>query len=358
MPYRAIKLAVAGIWCLVLLGTRPAQATFTINLRFADGTTSKSVTSANVNQDYTVQEWGTVDGVGGNNGTGSRFGVQFAFYSVGTQKLQTSANNFVSGNILSPTLINPFTGNGAQTGAVQDFNLDGLNDLGSAITQPQNTNYIEARDASPAYDNTPGVTVQSVSGGFEFLLGTFTYHLTSVPTATVASAGTMLSPLIPNANDLGLPAANWFQNGSGTSGAGSGVNNGFTVGNYVAGTGVTFALPFVNNWQNPGNHFDVNADGIVSALDALLVINDINLNGTHPDPTSGSGPNYVDVSGDGTVSALDALQVINYINSHPISGTELTPLSLVTSVPEPATWLLVGFGCVGLFALRPLKRRV
>lgn len=67
--------------------------------------------------------------------------------------------------------------------------------------------------------------------------------------------------------------------------------------------------------QNPLRHADVNADGEVTALDALLVINHISRYGSGGTPTTApdDGGWYYDVSGDGVVTALDALLVINHI---------------------------------------------
>ena len=68
-------------------------------------------------------------------------------------------------------------------------------------------------------------------------------------------------------------------------------------------------------WQNPIAPMDVNDDGVVSALDALQVVN--HLNSTQSDSAQVSGqaaPPYYDVNDDGAVSALDALIVINELN--------------------------------------------
>ena len=62
--------------------------------------------------------------------------------------------------------------------------------------------------------------------------------------------------------------------------------------------------------QNPENPVDVNADGFVTAIDALLVINAIN-RGSELE----GGPPYLDVTGDSVLSARDVLLVINYINA-------------------------------------------
>ncbi len=66
----------------------------------------------------------------------------------------------------------------------------------------------------------------------------------------------------------------------------------------------------------------MNNDGDVSALDALLVINQLNRTGSDTNGTSGlPSPDatawanlYYDQNGDGQVSALDALRVINDLN--------------------------------------------
>ncbi len=72
---------------------------------------------------------------------------------------------------------------------------------------------------------------------------------------------------------------------------------------------------------------DVNGDGFVSALDALLTINVLN---TFPSLPSNSpvrtfatiGQITADANNDGTVSALDALLVINELNNPGASEAE------------------------------------
>lgn len=79
---------------------------------------------------------------------------------------------------------------------------------------------------------------------------------------------------------------------------------------------------------------DVNQDQVVTAIDALQIINELNTSGprvlTHAD-TAGS---KLDVSNDGVITALDALQVINYLNAAEkgqASSGEPAPL-----IPPPA----------------------
>jgi large repetitive protein len=66
--------------------------------------------------------------------------------------------------------------------------------------------------------------------------------------------------------------------------------------------------------QNPTNRFDVDNDGFVSPIDALILINDINLNGDRVLPASTTRPPFLDVDGDGSLSPLDVLAVVNFIN--------------------------------------------
>ncbi|MBL7039484.1 MAG: hypothetical protein ISR77_12695, partial [Pirellulaceae bacterium] len=74
-------------------------------------------------------------------------------------------------------------------------------------------------------------------------------------------------------------------------------------------------------WQNAANPHDVNADQLVTPIDALIVINDLNQNGTRevPDDNNLTGI-YTDVSGDNTVTPLDVLAVINSLNRGVLTG--------------------------------------
>jgi len=72
-------------------------------------------------------------------------------------------------------------------------------------------------------------------------------------------------------------------------------------------------------WQNPLNPLDVNDDGQVSPIDALLTINFLNSNPGNPVPPQPPffPPPFYDVSGDHQITPIDALLVINYLNSVP-----------------------------------------
>lgn len=81
-------------------------------------------------------------------------------------------------------------------------------------------------------------------------------------------------------------------------------------------------------WRNAVTQEDVNDDGRVTALDALLLINGLNTRGSYALlQTSDAGDpaaNFPDVNGDDWVSPADALAVINRLNST-ASPTESAP---------------------------------
>ncbi len=73
-----------------------------------------------------------------------------------------------------------------------------------------------------------------------------------------------------------------------------------------------------------GEPLDVNDDGHISAIDALLIINNLNLHGSRPLGEGESGgdiPTHrMDVNRDSVISAIDALLVINHLNADLGSG--------------------------------------
>ncbi len=90
-----------------------------------------------------------------------------------------------------------------------------------------------------------------------------------------------------------------------------------SVGNpNQASTGTDNQIVY-NPWHNAILPADVNADGSVSPLDVLLLINYINLHGNEAKLPSPPGGPYLllDVNGDQSCMAIDVLLVINAINS-------------------------------------------
>jgi hypothetical protein len=81
-------------------------------------------------------------------------------------------------------------------------------------------------------------------------------------------------------------------------------------------------------WRNPVDPLDVNNDGFVVPIDALVIINELadrvisSSTGLLPSPPEPPNlpPPFLDPTGDGFVSPLDALQVINFLNNPEAEG--------------------------------------
>ena len=74
-----------------------------------------------------------------------------------------------------------------------------------------------------------------------------------------------------------------------------------------------------NPWRNPVIARDVNNDGAISAIDALVLINSINrgdfpAQSPLPSPPNRPIPPYLDTNGDGYLTSADVLLVINFLN--------------------------------------------
>ena len=104
------------------------------------------------------------------------------------------------------------------------------------------------------------------------------------------------------------------------------------------------ATPYHND-QDPA---DVDGNGVISPIDALIIVNYINNYGPGSINPEGEGPvPNLDVDGDGMVSPIDMLIIINiingssnsqdYISSDPESSTDEESITDddVHSIPEP-----------------------
>jgi hypothetical protein len=94
---------------------------------------------------------------------------------------------------------------------------------------------------------------------------------------------------------------------------------------------------FASQWRP--NRYDINADGHVTPLDALLVIIQLNAVGpTTLTPTAGGTlpPLFLDPSGDNQITPLDALQVIIFLNAGGASEGEAASAIDAVFADEPA----------------------
>lgn len=191
-----------------------------------------------------------------------------------------------------------------------------------------------ANSYSGRFANLTADTIGSTLGVIEWLRGRLPLTVSAAGMAGeisrinfyirqfVREPGSAAAPAFPNAT----------YNPGGVASGGS-----FNGGEFVEDP--TEPAPLV---QNPFDAGDVDGDGLVTAMDALIVINELNANGVRQLDTSPNGEfgvngggetnrplNFLDVNGDSSISAFDALLIINRLNSTGATEYEL---------PNPLDW--------------------
>ncbi len=78
-----------------------------------------------------------------------------------------------------------------------------------------------------------------------------------------------------------------------------------------------------HHWHNEREPLDANDDGLISPIDALLIINEINRGGARSLIASGIpfAP-YIDTNSDNLLTSSDVLQVINFLNARSAGGRD------------------------------------
>jgi len=198
---------------------------------------------------------------------------------------------------------------GRSSVAVADLNGDGRKDLVVGNTEGQLLFYPNtASDAAPQFAFSQRIE----SDGTEVDLSGTPRSRPSV--GDFNNDGT--SDILVGAAD-GLVRLYAGSSGSG-SGTGTNMIDGAPGGVYIH----VFRVETLDNvvpWQSPVHPHDVNNDGFITPLDALIVINYLNANGSQQLPVPPVAPDepppFLDCTGDGNVTPLDALHVINDLNS-------------------------------------------
>ena len=148
-----------------------------------------------------------------------------------------------------------------------------------------------------------------------------------------------------------------------------------SIDNYVGTDSFTYAIKDVAGtesneatvvvtvktlWTNPRNALDVNDDGVVTPIDAFVLITDLNLNGSRelpvpPEPPN-SPPPYLDPSGDNNLSPIDAFMVVSALSG--AGNGEGEAMSLM-SLPENSEAVVVPWAfarqSAGEFSDRPMR---
>ena len=106
----------------------------------------------------------------------------------------------------------------------------------------------------------------------------------------------------------------------------------------VAAGGAFLILDRPDQWRNPLQRMDVNADATVSALDALIVVNRLARDGVGELPVIESADSlpshFFDVNGDHAASAIDALLIINALARQSGGESEVHVFSSMQTTPS------------------------
>ncbi|KAA5539571.1 hypothetical protein FYK55_23640 [Roseiconus nitratireducens] len=195
------------------------------------------------------------------------------------------------------------------------------------------------RDSIPVtVDGGPGIDSLTFSSTYTDFLSSriVTANLNAASLDTEFAHGTRLtSAVVAAALNAQPPVMDWHvehPNGLSESDPWLYVGHvleGQTLYRKIEADGVEVRIDQPESWTNPLNPVDVNPDGIVGALDALIVINAI-ARGVYydsdtlelGDPASfGSIPDhFYDVNRDGRLTPIDALNVINYLARQPLES--------------------------------------
>lgn len=176
---------------LCLLEVSTASAALIVDLRFSDNTKTKPA-AAGI---YTINAWAQV--TGGANANPNDDGLQFLIGSVRSTQVSGGAvlGNGASG-VTAATGAGLFSTSGSVGGAngtQQNVSLDGIFDWGTTSSAASggikfNSTFNSGLDAvfanSPGA--VPGTNVNSIAGGWEYLIGSFTFTID--PSSVNASA--------------------------------------------------------------------------------------------------------------------------------------------------------------------------
>ncbi|MCU0720942.1 MAG: Ig-like domain-containing protein, partial [Pirellula sp.] len=210
------------------------------------------------------------------------------------------SNNLVSANVdLAPFFNNNFTGSVYRQGKSGDVFVPGLiNELGS----------FQDDSSSPLGFPERLQWVVNFTAGSTLGRATFVGDPADVKPFHDTLLFDPTTPLLPNQVRYSVASV---QIVAASSGGGSGNGNDGSGG---TGSGSGFT--------NMDNAYDVNADGFVSPIDVLIIINSLNsgAGGQLGGGLEGSGEEgdkyYVDVNADGFLDPLDVLAVINFLNTN------------------------------------------
>ena len=246
--------------------------------------------------------------------------LRFTFSAAGTYYIGVSNNVNIQ--------YNPVTGSGQTAGGQNSIGAYQLTVQGVPVATPQLSVGISP-SAIPEVGGTAAGTVTR-SGADTSLPLVVNLSSSSPSDATVPATVTI--PANQSSANFPIAAVQNSQHGT------TSVTITATATGFPAATQSVLVIDSnsPHAWQNPIDHEDVNNDGAVSALDALIIFNYLNSVGSGPVPSAGNPPPFYDVNGDNAISPLDALLIFNELNNGGSGEGEAapTPANLSAATPQ------------------------
>lgn len=211
----------AAVGAVALMGLSPqANADLSMQLAFSDGTTTRTLTAADVGTDISFDVWVTVTGADGNN---LNDGIGIGYYNIlsGASAEGMSALGNLNGynNNAAPgfQIADKFNALGVFIPGNTDLNADGIKDIGLSGVSPKSGMAMYRPNTGSA--SWTGADVQSWSAadgqlipdGIKVRVATLSFHVDSLVGGAASGAATTFNVVTPT-NPAPFPAT-WTGDG-------------------------------------------------------------------------------------------------------------------------------------------------
>ncbi len=233
------------------------------------------------------------------SGSGFDSFVQFTFASAGTYYVGVS-NRF-------NTFYDPVTGNGDIAGTSNALGAYSLTIQQTTPTEP--TTNLGLSVDSVLISEANGVATGTVTRASSNISQAILVSISSSNVQAISVPATVTIPANQQSATFKITGVdNYIVDGVRSS------NIVVSAPNATSASVIMQVFDADSYWYNIAMPLDVNANGSITPIDVLLVINYINKGLRQV--TSAPPPPYLDVNSDNLVTPADALLIINYLNSH------------------------------------------
>lgn len=238
--------------------------------------------------------------------------LRYTFASAGTY--------YVGVSNLNNTAYSPVTGNNDTSGG---FYSVGNYDLRVQAIPPGSSTSMSIAAGSLSISEINGTTIGTIRRSGADLSESVVVSLSSSDTNAAAVPSQVIIPAGMTSGEFPITAVHDPSRGSVS------VTITASAANFPTAQLTLLITDADLTWHNAANPYDVSNDGVLSPLDAILVINYLNHTPGGPTPV-GSPPPYLDVDGDNIIAPVDALMVINMLNSMSVSAEAESATSPLT----------------------------